>query len=155
STFTKTHGRQPASQMNDSIFAIFMVLPPVRLCRRAEVGGRMPEFSGRFEPASALEMRTGCPIGYRPGIVLFMTGRAQAASAVVPLGDSAMSVSTESSGVSLASLETAAHGRAIEAGLHELWRQAEAGEVGGALIRAASLTLIVPVLNGQSPEEIV
>lgn len=66
-----------------------------------------------------------------------------------------MSVSAESSGVSLASLQTAAHGRAIEAGLHELWRQAEAGEVGGALVRAASLTLIVPVLPGQSADDLV
>jgi glucose-6-phosphate dehydrogenase assembly protein OpcA len=66
-----------------------------------------------------------------------------------------MSVSAESSGVSLTTVQTAAHGRAIEAGLHELWRQADAGEVGGALVRAASLTLIVPVLPGQSPDEIV
>lgn len=66
-----------------------------------------------------------------------------------------MSVSAESSGVSLGSLQTAAHGRAIEAGLHELWRQAEAGEVGGALVRAASLTLIVPVLPGQSADDLV
>jgi hypothetical protein len=89
--------------------------------------------------------------GYRP----IVTGRAQAASTVVTPGVSAMSVSAESSGVSLASLQTAAHGRAIEAGLHELWRQAEAGEVGGALVRAASLTLMVPVLPGQSTDELV
>lgn len=65
-----------------------------------------------------------------------------------------MSVGAESSGVSLASVETAAHGRAIEAGLHELWRQADAGEI-GALVRAASLTLIVPVLPGQSADDLV
>ena len=66
-----------------------------------------------------------------------------------------MSVSAESSGVSLASLQTAAHGRAIEAGLHELWRQAEAGEISGALVRAASLTLLVPVASGQSTDDLV
>jgi hypothetical protein len=66
-----------------------------------------------------------------------------------------MSASAESSGVSLASLQTAAHGRAIEAGLHELWRQADASEVGGALVRAASLSLIVPVLPGQSDDDLV
>jgi len=66
-----------------------------------------------------------------------------------------MSVSAESSGVSLASVQTAAHGRAIEVGLHELWRQADAGEIGGALVRAASLTLIVPVLPGQSADDLV
>lgn len=66
-----------------------------------------------------------------------------------------MSVSAESSGLSLSSQQTAAHGRAIEAGLHELWRQAEAGEIGGALVRAASLTLMVPVVPGQSPDEMV
>ncbi|MGE3270940.1 MAG: glucose-6-phosphate dehydrogenase assembly protein OpcA [Chloroflexota bacterium] len=66
-----------------------------------------------------------------------------------------MSVSAESSGVSLASVETAAHGRAIEAGLHELWRQADAGEIGGALVRAASVTLIVPVLPDQSMDALV
>jgi glucose-6-phosphate dehydrogenase assembly protein OpcA len=66
-----------------------------------------------------------------------------------------MSVSAESGGVSLASLQTSAHGRAIEAGLHDLWRQADAGEVGGALVRAASLTLMVPVLPGQSPEDLI
>ena len=65
-----------------------------------------------------------------------------------------MSVGAESNGVSLASVQTAAHGRAIEAGLHELWRQADAGEI-GALVRAASLTLIVPVLPGQSTDELV
>jgi hypothetical protein len=65
-----------------------------------------------------------------------------------------MSVGAESNGVSLATVETAAHGRAIEAGLHELWRQADAGEL-GALVRAASLTLIVPVLPGQSPDDLV
>lgn len=66
-----------------------------------------------------------------------------------------MSVSAESSGVSLASLPSAAHGRAIEATLRELWRQADAGEVGGALVRAASLTLIVPVLPGQSTDDLI
>src|SRR5215212_7289299 len=66
-----------------------------------------------------------------------------------------MSVGAESSGVSLASLQTAAHGRAIEAGLHELWRQAEAGEVGGALVRSASLTLLVPVVGSQSLDDLI
>lgn len=66
-----------------------------------------------------------------------------------------MSVGAEAGGLSLASVQTAAHGRAIEAGLHELWRQADAGEIGGALVRAASLTLIVPVLPGQSADELV
>jgi hypothetical protein len=66
-----------------------------------------------------------------------------------------MSVGAEPNGVSLATVETAAHGRAIEAGLHELWRQADAGEIGGALVRAASLTLLVPVLPGQSADELV
>jgi glucose-6-phosphate dehydrogenase assembly protein OpcA len=66
-----------------------------------------------------------------------------------------MSLSAESSGVSLASVQTAAHGRAIEAGLNDLWRQAEAGEIGGALVRAASLTLIVPVMPGQSADDLV
>jgi glucose-6-phosphate dehydrogenase assembly protein OpcA len=66
-----------------------------------------------------------------------------------------MSVSTESSGVTLASQETAAHGRAIEAGLHELWRQAEAGEVGGALVRSASLSLLVPVVGNQSIDDLI
>src|SRR3954471_12647006 len=66
-----------------------------------------------------------------------------------------MSVSADTSGVSLASVQTAAHGRAIESGLHELWRQAEAGEIGGALVRAASLTLIVPVLPDQSADDLV
>lgn len=65
-----------------------------------------------------------------------------------------MSVSTESSGVTLASLQTAAHGRAVEAGLHELWRQAEAGEIGG-LVRSASLSLLVPVVGNQSIDELV
>jgi hypothetical protein len=66
-----------------------------------------------------------------------------------------MSVSAETSGVSLATLQTAAHGRAIEAGLHELWRQADAGEIGGALVRAASLTLLVPVASGQNPDDLI
>ena len=66
-----------------------------------------------------------------------------------------MSVSAESSGISLASLQTAAHGRAIEAGLHELWRHADAGEVGGALVRAASLTLMIPVPLGQSADDLI
>src|SRR5215218_8789048 len=66
-----------------------------------------------------------------------------------------MSVGVDSSGVTLASLQTAAHGRAIEAGLHELWRQAEAGEVGGALVRSASLTLLVPVIGNQSTDDLI
>lgn len=66
-----------------------------------------------------------------------------------------MSVGAEASGVSLASLQTAAHGRAIEAGLHELWRQAEAGEVGGALVRSASLTVLVPVVGSQSLDDLI
>jgi hypothetical protein len=115
----------------------------------------MPEFTGRFEPGGCAGREVRAPdrvsSEYRP----IVTGRAQDASTVVPLGVSAMSVSAESSGVSLGSLQTAPHSRAIEAGLHELWRQAEAGEVGGALVRAASLTLLVPVLAGQSIDEIV
>ena len=66
-----------------------------------------------------------------------------------------MSVSAESSGLSLASRETTADSRAIEAGLHELWRQAEAGEVGGSLVRAASLTLLVPVPTGTAADDLI
>lgn len=66
-----------------------------------------------------------------------------------------MSVSAESSGLSLVSQQTTANGRAIEAGLAELWRLAEAGEVGGALVRSASLTLLVPVAEGQPCDEVV
>lgn len=65
-----------------------------------------------------------------------------------------MSVSADTSGVILASVQTAAHGRAIEAGLHDLWRQAEAGEVGG-LVRAASLSLLVPVASSQSADDLI
>ncbi len=48
------------------------------------------------------------------------------------------------SAVCLVSQVTAADTRAIEEGLHELWRLAGAGESGGALVRAASMTLVVP-----------
>jgi glucose-6-phosphate dehydrogenase assembly protein OpcA len=65
-----------------------------------------------------------------------------------------MTVSADTSGVTLASLTSAAHGRAIEAGLHELWRQAEAGEV-GALVRSASLTILVPVSSSQATDELI
>src|SRR5215213_7477091 len=65
-----------------------------------------------------------------------------------------MSVSADTSGVTLASLTSAAHGRAIEAGLHELWRQAEAGEV-GALVRSASLTILVPVSSSQATDDLI
>lgn len=66
-----------------------------------------------------------------------------------------MSVSAEADGHSPASLQTSADGRAMDAGLHELWRAAEAGEIGGALVRSASLTLLAPVTAGQSADELV
>lgn len=48
----------------------------------------------------------------------------------------------------LVSQVTAADTRAIEAGLHELWRLAESGEIMGALARAASMTLLVTAGDG-------
>lgn len=118
----------------------------------------MPEFSGRFEPAWEIDVPAHAaspPDRVSSEYRSIVTGRPCGASTVVSRGCWAMSVSADSSGVSLGSLQTAAHGRAIEAGLHDLWRQADAGEIGGALVRAASLTLIVPVLPGQSADELV
>jgi len=66
-----------------------------------------------------------------------------------------MSVSPESNGLCLARRETTADSRAIEAGLHELWRLAEAGEIGGSLVRAASLTLIVPAVSHLAADDLV
>jgi hypothetical protein len=66
-----------------------------------------------------------------------------------------MSVSPESNGLGPARRETTADSRAIEAGLHELWRQAEAGEIGGSLVRSASLTLIVPAPTSHAADEII
>jgi glucose-6-phosphate dehydrogenase assembly protein OpcA len=56
-----------------------------------------------------------------------------------------MSVSAETGGVCLVSQVTAADTRAIEEGLLELWRMASSGELGGGLVRAASMTLVVPI----------
>ena len=56
-----------------------------------------------------------------------------------------MSVSTETGSFCLVSQVTAADVPAIEAGLNELWRLAEAGAVGGAIVRAASMSVLVPV----------
>jgi glucose-6-phosphate dehydrogenase assembly protein OpcA len=72
-----------------------------------------------------------------------------------PTGDSPMSVSPETNGSGLARRETAANSRAIEGALHDLWRQAEAGEIGGSLVRAASLTLIVPATSSQAAEDLI
>src|SRR5919205_3343634 len=66
-----------------------------------------------------------------------------------------MSVSPEMGAFCLARRETTADSRAIEAGLHELWRLAEAGEIGGSLVRAASLTLLVPVASGQAADDLI
>jgi glucose-6-phosphate dehydrogenase assembly protein OpcA len=63
-----------------------------------------------------------------------------------------MSIGPESGDFCLARRETTPDSRAIEAGLHELWRLAEAGEIGGSLIRSASLTLLVPVPVGQADD---
>jgi glucose-6-phosphate dehydrogenase assembly protein OpcA len=56
-----------------------------------------------------------------------------------------MDQSSETARVCLVDEVTAVDTRAIEEGLTELWRMAGAGEVGGPIIRAASMTLIVPV----------
>src|SRR6187399_2508136 len=63
-----------------------------------------------------------------------------------------MSIGPEFGDFCLARRETTPDSRAIEAGLHELWRLAEAGEIGGSLIRSASLTLLVPVPVGQADD---
>ena len=55
----------------------------------------------------------------------------------------------------LVSQVTAADTRAIEAGLHELWRLAEAGEIMGALARAASMTLLVTPADGTEADEAI
>jgi glucose-6-phosphate dehydrogenase assembly protein OpcA len=68
--------------------------------------------------------------------------------------ESTMTVNAESGGLCWVSQVTPADTRAIEAGLHELWRLAEAGEVGGALVRAASMTLIVPVQDQAAADDL-
>ena len=68
--------------------------------------------------------------------------------------ESTMTVNAESGGLCWVSQVTPADTRAIEAGLHELWRMAEAGEVGGALVRAASMTLIVPVQDAAAADDL-
>ena len=68
--------------------------------------------------------------------------------------ESTMTVNAESGGLCWVSQVTPADTRAIEAGLHELWRLAEAGEVGVALVRAASMTLIVPVQNHAAADDL-
>ena len=68
--------------------------------------------------------------------------------------ESTMTVNAASGGLCWVSQVTPADTRAIEAGLHELWRIAEAGEVGGALVRAASMTLIVPVQDQAAAEDL-
>src|SRR5215210_4581732 len=65
-----------------------------------------------------------------------------------------MTVNATSGGLCWVSQVTPADTRAIEAGLHELWRLAEAGEVGGALVRAASMTLIVPVQDHAAADDL-
>ena len=65
-----------------------------------------------------------------------------------------MSTSADSVGVCLVNQTTAADARAIESGLHELWRLAEAGEIGGSVIRAASLTLVVPLVGEKSADDV-
>ena len=56
-----------------------------------------------------------------------------------------MSTGAETASLCLVSQVTAADVRAIQAGLHELWRLAEAGQPGGAIVRAASMSVVVPV----------
>lgn len=56
-----------------------------------------------------------------------------------------MSTGTETVGICLVGQVTTADTGAIEAGLNELWRLAEAGEVGGSVVRAASMTFLVPL----------
>ncbi len=68
--------------------------------------------------------------------------------------ESTMTVNAESGGLCWVSPVTPADTRAIEAGLHELWRLAEAGEVGGTLVRAASMTLIVPVHDEAAADDL-
>jgi glucose-6-phosphate dehydrogenase assembly protein OpcA len=65
-----------------------------------------------------------------------------------------MSTSSRLAGLCLVSEVTAADTRAIEAGLHELWRMAEGGAVGGALVRAASMTLLMPVEQHIDPDDL-
>jgi glucose-6-phosphate dehydrogenase assembly protein OpcA len=65
-----------------------------------------------------------------------------------------MSTSSRLAGLCLVSEVTAADTRAIEAGLHELWRMAEGGEAGGALVRAASMTLLLPVEQPTDPDDL-
>jgi glucose-6-phosphate dehydrogenase assembly protein OpcA len=65
-----------------------------------------------------------------------------------------MSTSSRLAGLCLVSEVTAADTRAIEAGLHELWRMAEGGEVGGTLVRAASMTLLLPVEQPTDPDDL-
>ncbi len=66
-----------------------------------------------------------------------------------------MSISADAAGVCLVSEVTAADTRAIQDGLNELWRLAGSGEVGGALVRAASLTLIVLIEDHADPDELI
>lgn len=65
-----------------------------------------------------------------------------------------MSIAMEAAGLCLVNQVTAADNRAIEAGLNELWRITEAGEVGGALVRAASMTVIVPIADQADAEAV-
>jgi glucose-6-phosphate dehydrogenase assembly protein OpcA len=65
-----------------------------------------------------------------------------------------MSIAVEAAGLCLVNQVTAADTRAIEAGLNELWRITEAGEVGGALVRAASMTVIVPIADQADAEAV-
>jgi glucose-6-phosphate dehydrogenase assembly protein OpcA len=58
------------------------------------------------------------------------------------------------SAVCLVSQVTAADSRAIDEGLHELWRLAGAGETSGALVRAASMTLVIPVVSEAQADEL-
>ncbi len=58
-----------------------------------------------------------------------------------------MTIVSETGALCLVSQVTAADVCAIEAGLHELWRLAEAGAIGGSIVRAASMTVLVPVAD--------
>lgn len=73
------------------------------------------------------------------------TSGAEAAGARGAKASEAEASEAEAGGLSWVGQVTPADTRSIEAGLQELWRTAEAGEVGGPLVRAASMTLIVPV----------
>ena len=64
-----------------------------------------------------------------------------------------LSLTGEAAGLCRVTQVPAADTRAIEAGLNELWRRAESGEVGGALGRAASMTLIMPVDDAAAADE--